>query len=245
MTKKPMKKTLQPPVRGVQELFDFLAGWYDLSGPLPTVDVPAETPLPLRALYQRFGSTAAEEWWVRPDLCWSKGMFSGQNFLSAPSRLGKESTVEAGQRYWLIVQENQGGWFAWIPVGNINDLMVAYTAAHDRSGAQGFILTSIPLSQFLATHVLVETIFASPRLWCIGARPFHIDEFRLQLLPLLSGSMMGDPPRFGRSVAVSAKHQTSFDRSTRLPGLAWTRVRAWHLHSTKLIDRLVHPRISP
>jgi hypothetical protein len=55
-------------------------------------------------------------------------------------------------------------------------------------------MTSIPLSQFLATHVLVETTFASPRLWCIGDRPFHIGEFRLPLVSLMVGSVMGYPP---------------------------------------------------
>ena len=55
-------------------------------------------------------------------------------------------------------------------------------------------MTSIPLSQFLATHVLVETTFASPRLWCIGDRPFRVDEYRLPLVPLMVGSVMGHPP---------------------------------------------------
>jgi hypothetical protein len=187
-----MTKTLHAPIRDVRGLFEFLAQWRGVPADVSPVDLPAETPTPLRDLYQRFGSLAAEEWWVRPDLCWSEGLFSGQNFLVAATRLGKENFVADGQRYWLVVRENQGCWFAWVPAAKVDDPMIAYTAAHEAPSASGLEITSIPLSQFLATHVLVETTFASPRLWCIGDRPLQIDEFRLPLVSLMV-SVMGYP----------------------------------------------------
>ena len=91
--------------------------------------------------------------------------------------------------------ENQHCWFAWVLAGTVDDPTIAYSAAHDEApSASGLAVTSIPLSQFLATHVLVETTFASPRLWCIGDRPFRVDEYRLPLVPLMVGSVMGHPP---------------------------------------------------
>lgn len=189
-----MSVTLHPPICDVREIFEFLARWRDVTADVPPVDLPADTPSPLTALYQRFGSLAAKEWWVRPNLCWSEGLFSGQNFLVASTQLGKENFEAGGQSHWLIVRENQHCWFAWVPVGQVNDPPVAYTPAHEAPSASVLKGTSIPLSQFLAVHVLVETTFASPRLWCIGDRPFRGDDFRLRLVPLMIGSPMGLPP---------------------------------------------------
>jgi hypothetical protein len=172
-----MTMILHRPIRDVRELFQFLAHWRDVPAAVPPVVLPAGTPTPLRDLYQRFGSLAAREWWVGPNLCWSVGLFSGQNFLVAPTRLGKDSFAAAGERHWLIVRENQECWFVWVPAGKDEDPLIAYTAAHEEPSASALEMTKIPLSQFLATHVLVETSFASPRLWCIGDRPFRVGEF--------------------------------------------------------------------
>jgi hypothetical protein len=189
-----MTMILHRPIRDVRELFQFLAHWRDVPAAVPPVVLPAGTPTPLRDLYQRFGSLAAREWWVGPNLCWSVGLFSGQNFLVAPTRLGKDSFAAAGERHWLIVRENQECWFVWVPAGKDEDPLIAYTAAHEEPSASALEMTKIPLSQFLATHVLVETSFASPRLWCIGDRPFRVGEFQLPLVPLMMGSTMGYPP---------------------------------------------------
>jgi hypothetical protein len=189
-----MSATVNPPICDVRELFEFIARWRDVPSVVPLVDLHPNTPSPLRALYQRFGLLAAKEWWVRPDLCWSKGLFSGQNFLVAPTQLGKELFEAHGQSHWLIVRENQHCWFAWVPIREADDPLVAYTPAHKVPSASVLVKTSVTLSRFLAVHALVETTFASPRLWCISARPFQADDFRLPVVPLMVGSPMGLPP---------------------------------------------------
>jgi hypothetical protein len=189
-----MSDRLQPPICDVRELFEFLASWRDVPGEIRPVALHPSTPPPLRALYQRFGLLAAKEWWVRPNLCWSEGLFSGQNFLVAPTRLGKEHFEAEGRSHWLVVSENQHCWFAWVPVEQTDDPPITYTPAQETPSASVLESTSTPLSRFLAVHVLVETTLASPRLWCIGARPFRAEDFLLPLLPLLVGSSMGLPP---------------------------------------------------
>jgi hypothetical protein len=166
----------------VREMFDFLARWHDVSAQVPLVETPAETPAPLRDLYRRFGVRAG------PDL------FSGQNTLVDPLRLGAHQLVIGDRRYWMIVQENQNCWFAWTPVGRGDDPTIAYTDTRDDRIGSTLTTTSIPLSRFLATHVLVEATLGSQRLWYVGHRPFRADEFRLPLLPLALNLAMGFPP---------------------------------------------------
>jgi hypothetical protein len=119
-------RTLHPPIRDVRALLDFLAHWCNVPADVPPVDVPEETPPPLSELYERFGSLVAKEWWVRSNLCWSQGLFSGQNFLVAPTRLGKESESAFidGKSYWLVARENQHCWFARVLAGTVDDARV-------------------------------------------------------------------------------------------------------------------------
>jgi hypothetical protein len=191
-------KHLRPPINDVRELFDFLAAWHDVPVDVSPVTVPFETPSPLSELYGRFGLLAGSESWVRPDLCWSDGLFSCQNFIVAATQLGKEEFVAptglfADKRHWLVLRENQHCWFAYVPIGCGDDPPVVYTEVDDTGQPKGAGLASGPLSAFLATHVLIETVFTAPRLWFIGDHLFCGEDSILPLVPLLIGARLGYP----------------------------------------------------
>ena len=83
-----MSAMLETPVKSLEELFDFLVDWHDITQVEP-VEFPFALPKPLEQLYGRFGKAASDRCVTKDHhgLWWNEGIFAQQDFLVPASIL--------------------------------------------------------------------------------------------------------------------------------------------------------------
>lgn len=159
-----MAGALETPLQSIEQLFDFLVEWHDISSVEP-VDLPVVLPTQLQQLYQRFGRAAS---WDNGDHS-PEGLFCCQDFLIAPTQIEANIFIPdqgacAGERMLTFCCENQGCFFLHASLDDGDDPMVFKSnVLQPGDGAGPVPLQSIEerLGSVLVSLILQETVLGA------------------------------------------------------------------------------------
>jgi hypothetical protein len=192
-------RTVSPPVVAVDELFDFIAAWHDLPADLERVPIPQYLPRALRDLHARFGLAATKE--HRFDRNFetgygAQGIFAVQDMLVPISRLEENIHIAPGgpykgQRMLTFVHEAQWCHYLHVPLEGGEDPPVfvsdlAYVNPNRPVSEIVYEQAAGKLSEFLAVHVLRETVIGAPYLWMRITEAHRSDDYLIRWTPLLT-----------------------------------------------------------
>jgi hypothetical protein len=192
-------RTVSPPVVAVDELFDFIAAWHDLPADLERVPVPQYLPRALRDLHARFGLAATKEHKFDRNFetgYGAQGIFAVQDMRVPISRLEENIHIAPGgpykgQRMLTFAHEAQWCHYLHVPLEGGEDPPVfvsdlAYVNPNRPVSEIVYEQAAGKLSEFLAVHVLRETVIGAPFLWMRITEAHRSDDYLIRWTPLLT-----------------------------------------------------------
>ena len=152
----------------IPSLLAFISEWAPgLTGKhrMPSEEVPAFVPQPLRAIYEHTGNYPVPncEQWRAPD--WRSGLFGPQDDLLPVDQL---AVVDGRFRF---IHENQGVWYCETDAYADDPPVYSDSRAYEHGEPAGTMrMVCNKLSHFLATYCLQELTFGSPHLLSVQSK---------------------------------------------------------------------------